>query len=300
MKRSAVLEREPSPPGSPSRLAEIVSDMRTRGRHYHLFLDAVYTASSLPHKPTSAFLIDAFGRGSSMFHRVGALTRCLSAFIPRALVGARARGDWETFEELPVSGTKGKTLAVGSVASCVVIDGPAPRLVIKSWRYSLGCPTEQLVSLARELQHEYETVKRWYHDIPNLLPRTVHVVLRAPMHRVPVVAAIQELVVEPSTDLLRAHSDEALVDLMSTHDTLRSQLRAFAAGTRRAWDEEGRFLDMIGRDNVMLVQTDSGPQLRVADFGIWDLEQQRRYAPHRYLRAEQARDRLERIADRVR
>jgi hypothetical protein len=264
--------------------------MRSPRTRYNLLLDAVCTASSLGHKPVSALLIDGFGRGSSMFQRVGALTRCLAACMPSAFVGARARGDWERFEELPISGTMGKTLAVGSVASCIVVEGPAPRLVIKSWRYSLGCPTEQLVALARELQHEYETVKRWYHGIPNLLPRTVHVVLKAPMHRVPVVA---------SRDLLRDHSDEALVDLLSRHDSLRSHFKAFAAGTRRAWDEEGRFLDMIGRDNVMLVETDSGPQLCVADFGIWDLERQRRYAPYRYLRAEQVRDRLERIADQL-
>jgi DNA-binding NarL/FixJ family response regulator len=224
----------------------------------------------------------------------------LAAFLPGVLLGARARGDWETFDELPIPGSRGKTLAVGSVASCVVVDSAAPRLVIKSWRYSLGCPVEQLVSLARELQHEYETVKRWYHDIPNLLPRTVHVVMKAPMHGLPAVAAIQELVVEPATDLLRDHSDEALVDLLRRHDALRSHVGAFAKGTRRAWDEEGRFLDMIGRDNVMLVETDSGPQLRIADFGIWDVERQRRDAPHRYSLAEQTLDRLERLADRVR
>jgi len=254
--------------------------------------DAVYTSGTLADKPARAFLREAMSRDRSTFHRVGSFTRFLAARLPGVI---HVHGAWEAFEELPVRGPWGKVIAVGSVASCVAIDSAPPRHVIKFWRRSLGDGIADLVLLAGELQEEYETVKRWYVDIPNLIPRTVHVILKAPMHGVPAVAAVQELVVEPATDLLRDHSDDGLIALLLRHDRLRTHFISFVASTRRAWDEEGRFLDMVGRDNVMLIDKEGEPQLRVADFGIWNLARQRRDGPARYARAEKVLLRLERI-----
>ena len=156
------------------------------------------------------------------------------------------------------------------------------------------------MEVARELRDEQRTVLRWYADIPGLLAPTVYVLLKAPRHGLRAAAAIQEQVVEPAADLLGDHSDEELIDLLVCHDELRHAFIRFTERSRRAWDDERRCLDMVGRNNVLLVRTAAGPRLRVIDFGVWDVDRQLREAPWRYVRARQALERLERITDRVR
>lgn len=249
-------------------------------------------------RPAGELLRAAVSPRSSTFHRVGAIARYLAGRSP---FGVRIRGSWEIFDGLPIRGTWGRLLGIGSVASCVAVDSAPPRYVVKFWRRSLATGMPELIALARMLQDEYETVLRWYGDIiPDLLPRTVHVVLKAPMHGVPAAAAIQELVEGRVSDLLGDYSDPDLVLLLLRHDRLRADFIGFTERTRRAWDVERLFLDIVGPNNVMLVEVGCEPRMRVTDFGIWDLEQQRREAPRRYARAERALERLERVTDRVR
>lgn len=272
-------------------------DLRSlRARYYYSALDAVYMAPTRAERPPRELLRDALGGESAKFERVGAFAGYLTARAPRWM--ARLQRRLECPEALPIRGTRTRRLGYGTRSSCVILEGSPPR-VLKFIRCSLGCDLESMVEFCRYEREEYETLKRWYAGIPRLFPHTIHLVLQAPMLGLPAAGEIQDLVVGEHRDLLDHHSDDELVAILGRHAELRANFHRFVVGTRRAWDEEGRFLDMVGLNNVLLLETSGGPELRVPDFGIWDLERQKRVRPDLYERAREAMQRLERIDERA-
>lgn len=263
-----------------------------RARYYYCALDAVYMAPTRAPQPPRTFLRDALGGSSANFDRVGAFARYLSARAPRWMEGVQAR--LEKLDALPVGITNTRRLGYGTRSSCVILESSPPR-VLKFLRCSLGQGIDSIVELCRYERDEYETLQRWYAGIPRLFPPTIHLILHAPMRGLPAAAQIQDLIVGGHKDLLSGHSDDELVALLERHEALRAHFHLFVVRTRRVWDTEGRFLDMVGRDNVLVLETPRGPELRVADFGIWDLARQERVRPDLLARAVEALDRLERI-----
>jgi len=200
-------------------------------------------------------------------------------------------------DELPVRSGAVVPFAFGSEASCAVLEGTP--WVLKVYRFSLGQDVRTLVEMARRLECQYKRLSVWYELVPGFLPRTVHVVLRAPLGGVRAAARIQERVSDPARDLLMDFSDDDLVALACRYPRFGEHFQAFTAATRRAWDDEGRFLDMVGASNVLVIHRGPEPELRAIDFGIVDLEERRRTGPAYVRRATQVLERLERIAARA-
>jgi len=257
----------------------------------------VYTAPTRERQAPDEFLREAMDAGSSNFDRVGAIACYLSARAPRAM--ALLRRTLERVDELPLRVTRTRPLAYGTEASCVLLGG-TPLRVLKFLRGSLGRDLDSILHLSRVQREDYEALRSWYRDIPRLLPTTIHVVLKSPMRGAPAAAQIQDLIVGDTRDLLNDHDDDQLIDLLECHAELRTHFRSFVEATRAAWDRNGRFLDIVGRNNLLLLPLPTGPELRLADFGIWDLEQKRRDRPDLYERALETLARIERIDARVR
>lgn len=264
-----------------------------RARYWYGALDAFYTAPTREDRPAAEFLREALRRASN-FERVGSLTRWLEAHAPGWV--RRLRSAVERLEGIPFRLEGAWPLGYGTRSTCIRLGGDPPR-VLKFYRPSLGHDVAAIHRVARAERDSYETLGRWYAGIPHLLPHTIHLIIASPIRGAPAAAQIQELVDPDARDLLGDHSDEDLLALLRRHDAFRRHFRIFVEGTRRAWDEEGRFLDMVGRWNVLLIDGPEGPELRVADFGIWNLEYQRSIRPDLWERAAQAVARIERLAE---
>jgi hypothetical protein len=258
-------------------------------------LDAIYTASARANQPAGAFLRDALKPRASKFDRVGSFTRYLTARLPDGK--AWVNRHLHRVDELPLRAPVLQPLGYGSRSSCVLLGGSPPR-VLKFLRSSLGHDAESLSRMSRLERDYYETLLRWYGDIPRLIPHTTHLVLHAPLRGVPVAAQVQELIFGKYRDL-QGHTDAELAERLERHDGLRHSFLRFVAATRRAWDEEGLSVDLAGVNNVVLLETPSGPELRIADLGIWHLAEQSRRRPRVYARGLRVLERLERIAGRV-
>ena len=258
-------------------------------------LDAIHTAQHRPARSACALFVQAFRYSTSKYDRVGALAQWAEVTAPSLM--RRVHRRLQRVDRLSLRCEALTSLAFGKGSSCFVVDS-APPLVLKVLRRSLGKDPSTLAKLARGLRDDYQTLERWYADVPGLFPRTMHLVLHSPLRGVGAAARVQPFVRGPTRDLLREFTDAELASLMSRTPRLGERIRSFAAATRRAWDEEDRFLDMIGDDNVLLVEGPSGPDLCVIDFGIWDLKDKRRKAPKVYAEAARIVERLERLAGR--
>lgn len=262
---------------------------------FYRALDAVQTAQHRPTRSATALLVEACRRSTSRYDRVGALAQWAEVAAPSLM--RRVRRHLHCVERLSLRVEGVTPLAFGKGSSCFVLEG-APPLVLKVLRRSLGRDALTLTKLAKELRDDYQTLERWYADVPGIFPPTTHLVLHSPLRGVGAAARVQPLVRGPTKDLLRDFTDVELASLLSRAPGLRERIRSFAAATRRAWDEEDRFLDMIGDNNLMLVERASGPDLCVVDLGIMALEEKRRRAPQVYAHAARIVERLERLAAR--
>ncbi len=271
----------------------VLRNLRTR--FLYRAYDAVYTARTRPEKGTRDSFQEILGPGSHSFDRVGALTR---------YVWSKAPGVMEHIHQLlhcphrmPLLASATGPFAFGREASCIVLHG-TPK-VLKVHRGSLGQDVPNLVRIAKRLEAEYETLLRWYAPVPALLPHTMHLVMCVPLRGVRGVVRIQDLVPEPSRDLLMDFSDDDLVELMGQNPRLSRDFSAFVGATMNAWDRERQFLDLVGANNLVLVHHATEPEMRVVDLGVVDLARRRRTAPHYVRRASEVLARLERVALRV-
>ena len=275
-------------------MTPVLEDLRTR--FFYRTLDAIYTAPLRRPLPGTSFLAQALRLRSSNYDRVGALTRSLSALTPGAI--ARFRRSLMRFEELPLRQRALDDLAFGGGSTSFLLEG-SPRRVLKIYRRSLGRSVAGLVDIARERRGTYDRLVALYGTIPDLIPATEILLLKAPLCGVPAVGAVQMYVEGEKSDLLRDHTEEEIVELARSTPGLGTAIVDFARITSETWDAEGCCADLVGHENLMLCRRGATAGLRLIDFGIFDLEEKRREAPRAYEKTVELRERLEKLAARL-
>ena len=274
---ACLVERRKSPRpqlGLLKRTARRAAYMRTR--LYYRTLDAANTAEVRSNGPASAYLRRSLKLRSSNFDRVGCASKSLAMVAPRLM--GRARKALTKTSQLPLHGDLVGPFDYGTSMTCYhLIAGR--RWVLKAFRDSIGQPTDRLLELARRWQANYDTLLRWYEEVPGLIPPTLHAVLRCPLRGAPAVAQIQLLVEGEVSDLLRDHDDAQIESMLVEDPRFHGLFVAFVRGARQAWEGERRTIDLIGAHNLMLYRAPEGLELRVVDMGIVDLDGRRRDDP---------------------
>jgi hypothetical protein len=258
-----------------------------------LALDAVYTARNRAERNAFRLLRQVAAPSTSKYDRVGAAARWLDVCAPSVMAGIHRA--IHRVDRLPFLCEGVEPFAFGKGSTCVVLHG-RPSRVLKILRRSLGKDPPALSALVGEMRADYETLCRWYAGVPGLLPETSYLVLHSPLCGAAAAACVQTLIEPPMRDLLSDYQDQELADLMARFPGFGARVREFARATRRMWHDERRFLDLIGSGNVVVVWSPSGPDLRVIDLGIMDLEGKRRSAPRVFAQATRILERLESLA----
>lgn len=242
-----------------------------RTRMLYRSLDAVVAAR------TRTGLDPGYRRSrTSNFERIGRWTRAAARRTPR-VVEALQRYALDTAHSSFAGGAL-TPFAYGSGSTCFLTSGPRP-FVVKVIRESLGRELPALLALGRHVMRDQRTLAGWYAEVPGLLAPTTVMVLHGPLRGAAALARVQALVTAPTTDLLGDHSDDELLALFARHAALARSFLAFADATARAARDEGQALDLVGRENLMLVHHEAGPALHIIDFGLMGLEEQRRARP---------------------
>jgi hypothetical protein len=256
-------------------------------------LDAVYTARNRVERNAYRLLRQVTTPSTSNYDRLGAAARWIDVCAPSVM--ARIQRAIHRVDLLPFLFDRVEPLGFGKGSTCVVLRG-RPDRVLKILRRSLGKDPPALSAMVGEMRADYETLCRWYVGVPGLLPETSYLVLHSPLRGVAAAACVQTLIEPPMRDLLSDYQDQELADLMARFPEFGARVREFARATGRMWREEHRFLDLIGSGNVVVVWGPSGPDLRVIDLGIMDLEGKRRSAPRVFAQATRILERLESLA----
>jgi peptidoglycan/xylan/chitin deacetylase (PgdA/CDA1 family) len=277
---------------------------RLRTRYWFNLLDAVVTSSVLPVQGASLRRVFTPLRQAN-FKRLQHAVVALEARWPslaQRLRDSVMRDDLLPFAAFldPRPFAHGWNSTVYRLRLRDSTDLEGPEAVLKVVRNSLGRATPQLLEQVRVARSRYEKLTRWYGEA--MLPRTRFFVLQAPLLGAPAIAILQPRLPGQPKDLFALEDDEIL-RLVARHVELRGQFRHFVARTIESVEQTSLCPDLMGRRNVLVVESLQGPRLSIVDTGLKDLAQLERERPDivrqvriRLARLERLRDAMDRAA----
>lgn len=230
------------------------------------------------------------GRGTSNFHRIQTIVRTTHRVLPGPVDWVRKRLHLQ--RALPFREPAEKVVGFGAGSTVYALggqaDGVQPELVLKIFRNSLGRPLPTLLEQAAMLRERYHRIRDWYSGTSIAVP-VEYVILHSPLLGQPAVAGLQPFVGGETQDFFELVSAGGWSELIEGHPALRAQFRLFVERTLTVFETEDLCLDLVGKDNLLVVVRDGQPRLKVIDHGVIDLREQRREAP---WRAEAATERI--------
>jgi hypothetical protein len=247
-----------------------------RSRFLYRSLDAVVTAPLRPRRPLTAHLRSVLSPRSANYDRVGSLASLVDAFAPGIARWAGARICRRL--QPPFRADRVEPLAYGSGATAFIAEGGSRRAVLKIYRRSLGVSAERLQTLLAEYQDKYDTIRAWYEGDPDLVWPAEFMVLPGPILGRPAVACVQEYIDDNTRDLFRDFADGELATVLAGSEAMRRQFLFFAERTLHIYRSHHRCPDLLGEKNLSVVGRGAECRLRLIDYGVFDLADDRRPA----------------------
>ena len=241
-----------------------------RTRILYRTLDAAFTASLRHRASVLSQLGSMVSPRSSNYDRVAAFVHLLDRAIPG--MQRRVYDSLYRPQSLPFGATDSRLIGFGSGATVFLLLGGSRRVVLKIYRRTIGRSRENLVKLAGEYREKLERVALVYGDL--VLPAR-YLIVHGPILRRPAVAAVQDFLESPLLDFF-ALGTARLASMAKADPEFRQQCIHFATRTLDALEREGTCADLIGEGNVVVVERAEKKELRLIDYGFFDVAALRR------------------------
>ncbi len=160
---------------------------------------------------------------------------------------------------------------IGTGAECNVykltsLDSDRPSFVIKIDN-GLRRGADTLVERGKQIRSEYEEKKKWYRDLPDLIPDELQFISKSPRGGRNALFTIQEYLGSATEihDLFQDYTPEQLAALAAEHSDLRQTLLTFAQITLERAITHDEMVDTLGRNNVAVIDRPGGARLMLID-----------------------------------
>jgi hypothetical protein len=197
---------------------------------------------------------------------------------------------------LPFVTSKVRVLSYGTGQTVFLLDTGQGQKVLKVLRLSLGSEPGAALEIARRSRRNHRQVEEWFFSHRIVVP-SHYLVLHSPLLGATARAVLQPYIPGTKRDIFLDYSVEQAAQLLSGDAGLRSQWLGFVAGLFGGIDKTRRCFDLVGRENLMLVEHDGRRMFKIADFGIFDLETVRVEAPARYARLQDYLTRVRQVTE---
>ena len=253
-------------------------------------LDAAATAPAHRRRPGARPLRDLLVERRS-FDRMAAAVNVVDRLLP----GTADRLARRLADPAPLAlaATGIEVVDFGSGGTVFRLETPAGPHALKVFRRSLGRPLAEQRAVAAYYADRYRTVSAWYAGVRGLVVRSAFLLLPGPILGRPVAAVVQPFLEGPRRCFFEDLDAAATRGLLGSDPCVSEQFRGFAAATLECWRKGERCLDLLGRENLMLLQERGRPRLAVADCGLFELPFVRRQQPARYAALGERIRRLE-------
>jgi hypothetical protein len=242
-------------------------------------LDAAVTAPARQRRP-GADPVRSLLRARRSFDRAGAAVSLLDRALPGSASALARR--LTSAAPLALAATAIEPLDFGSGTTVFRLETPVGPRVLKVFRRSLGRPLAEQLAVAAHYAGRYRTVSGWYRAVPGLVAPSAYLLLPGPIGGRPVAAVVQPLVAGRRRCFFEDLDPAEALRLLSGDPVLAEQFQGFARVTFECWSRGERCLDLVGRENLMLVESDGRARFAIVDCGLFELPAVRREAPARY------------------
>ena len=258
---------------------------RTRRAFHHFHwlyksLDAALTAPLNPKTRTRQLLMSVVGRKSSNYNRISSLLNLLDHLAPG--LSQRITASLLRFDNFPLEGFDVRLLANGSGSTVFLLDNRVELKVLKVYRRSLGCSAKEVLKVAREFKEKHEKLSAWFNHTYELVVPSTFVVLHGPLMGFTAAAVWQSYVAGRKYDVFLDFSPDEAIYLLCSDPQLKSQWLDFSKQFLTSLEETDTCFDLVGRENLMLVQNEGKLSLRIVDNGLFHVAAIRAQYPGRY------------------
>ena len=260
-------------------------------------LDAVMTAPLNPKEQRKDLFKSVIRRRSSNYKRVSSFFNLLDSIRPGLAKGSanllcRVR-------YFPIPGYEMSLLGFGTGATVFLLERDTERKVLKVFRRSLGKPAEEALKITCEYRDKYLKTSSWFNDPYDIVIPSRYLMLHGPLLGVTAGAVIQPYIEGKKLDLFQDFTDDEVVQLGSADENFRLQLLDFSRRLFASFREDGVCFDLVGRENLMVVEDAQGYWLKIADNGVFDVPYIREQSPAVYARLKEDLERLQDITKRL-
>lgn len=260
-------------------------------------LDAVITAPLNPKARKRDLALSVVKRRSSNYNRVASFLNLLDGFVPG--IARKTGRSLLNLERFPFAGYSVDLLAYGSGATVYLLQKGADRKVLKVFRRSLGKTPGGALQVAREYQSKYQNIAAWFNGRFQIAVPCLYLLLNGPLLGVSCVGLVQPYVEGKKFDLFEDFTEDEAVQLGKEDIHFREQLLDFSQKLFAVAGSTGMCFDIVGRENLMLVDTGHGIRIKIVDNGIFDLAAVRERSPNLYSRIQDHLERLRAIQMRL-
>ncbi|NLG98886.1 MAG: hypothetical protein GX491_16140 [Chloroflexi bacterium] len=260
-------------------------------------LDAVMTASLLKGARKKDLLRSVVRRKSTKYARISSFVSLLDSILPGTALGfANALYGLDRF---PVKGYQISLLGFGSGATVFLLENERERKVLKTFRRSLGKPLRTVLQVAKEYRQKYCENVRWFNNRYEVVVPSAYLILHGPLLGATAAAVLQPYIEGRKMDLFEDFTEDEAVQLGQSDPIFRLQLLDFSQQLFAMLREKEVCFDLVGRENLMLVETREGIRLKIADMGVFNVAAVRENSPALYRRFQEHLARLRAIQDRL-
>lgn len=260
-------------------------------------LDAVLTAPLKPRAGAGAQLRALVRPKTSNANRIAALLHLVDRLAPGA--ASRASGSLLTLRHFPLAGCQVRLLAYGSGATVFLLENGGERKVLKVFRRSLAGPSAKIWGVAKEFKDKYDKLCVWFNQQDELVVPSQFLLLHGPLVGAAAAAVLQPYVGGKKSDIFLDYSVDEAIDMLRAHPRLKQQFQNFAGRFLMTWEENNTCFDLVGRENLMLVDGEEGASFRIADNGIFNIPYIREHAPVTYQRLQERIEHLRKIVEGI-
>jgi hypothetical protein len=236
-------------------------------------------------------------RGPRAFDRIPAALNLADALAPGLAAAVSRR--LTDLRPLALAATAIEFLDFGSGGTVFRLATPAGPRALKVFRRSLGRPLAEQLEVAAYYAGRYRTVAGWYAGVAGLVAPSAFGILPGPILGRPVAAAVQPFLAGRKRCFFADQDAAEALERLRSDPALAEQFRGLARATLECFAKGGRCLDLVGRENLMLVESEGRARLAIVDCGVFELAAVRRDAPERYAALGERIRRLESLLARL-
>jgi len=200
---------------------------------------------------------------------------------------------------IPFDNTSIELINYGTGATVFLLHVGGEHKVLKVYRRSLGKRLEGVLAVANEFSRKHEFLSSCYNRGFNIVTVSEFLILNGPILGIPAAAILQPYIHGNKRDIFGEFSDDDVVRLMRDHEHLRKQFITFVEQTVELFSKGEMCFDVLGADNLMLVEQCGDLRLVVVDNGIFDLAAIRKRSPALYSRLEERIARMKDLLEKI-